>query len=308
PTEKIFEATMAMPPPEGSPAQIQITRKRGTARKKETAEEKPRQKQKKQLPQPPSKLEKLTSFLSSFSKSTKQIPLNEAEKEDAVDEQVLSEVFSKFGIETKIDKIEAEFDAEAKATRDATTRSKSETKSTDSFSPKPEPVHFDYGHLGAHPHTRQWAVAATLFGTLLTVQLLFLGRDSIARELPFTRPAFVSLCETFGCTMPLSRDEELILVEDYGLLLQPTGANQYVFYATVTNKARYFQDWPTLELDVLDETRKPLAQRTFSPEEWVPNGQLTPNGIAPRASISMRMNLEVLDVIPSNYKLGHFYP
>ncbi|MDR0565236.1 MAG: zinc-ribbon domain-containing protein, partial [Azoarcus sp.] len=39
PTEKIFEATMAMPPPEGSPAQIQITRKRGTARKKETAEE-----------------------------------------------------------------------------------------------------------------------------------------------------------------------------------------------------------------------------------------------------------------------------
>ncbi|MCL2591615.1 MAG: DUF3426 domain-containing protein [Betaproteobacteria bacterium] len=226
-----------------------------------------------------------------------------------VDKEVLSEVFSKFGLETKIDKIEAEFNAEAKVAR-----SKIETPGTaataKSNTPeKPLPSHFDvaYGSTTVHTqHHKYWTAAVCVLGALLVVQSIFLFRDHIVRTFPGTRPALVSLCNIFGCAMPLPHDASQIEVS---YTFNQRDEHHYVLYAKVTNNAAFAQDWPNLELALHNFIEQPLSRRIFEPSEWVPPENLAQNvGIAPGSYVTTHLELEVTEVVPSRAALTHFYP
>jgi hypothetical protein len=222
-----------------------------------------------------------------------------------VDNEVLSEVFSKLGIETKIDKIEAEFNAEAKAARAAVRSPPPAAKLPE----KPQHSHFDeaYGNPVVHAHHhRFWTIAVSVLGIILVTQSIFLFRNHIARSLPGTRPALVSLCETFGCNMPLPRDASQLKVT-YGF--NKRDERRYVLYATVKNNANFEQDWPSLELTLRNFIEQPLSSRIFTPAEWVqPEVLAQGKGIAPGGSVPTHLELEVTGVVPSRADLTHIYP
>jgi hypothetical protein len=227
-----------------------------------------------------------------------------------VDEEVLSDIFSKFGIETKIDKIEAEFDAEAKAAR-ADARSKIAAKP----SPSPEedlPSVFDvaYGTPSTRiQHHKFWTTAVSVLGIILVIQSVFLFRNQIARTLPGARPALVSLCNALGCSMPLPHDESQIEIVDYGFARLSERSDRYVLYVKVTNNAKFAQDWPNLELVLKNDIHQPLSRRILVPAEWVPPERFAQNtGIPPRGNVDINMQLEVTGITPSNFEVGHFYP
>jgi hypothetical protein len=225
-----------------------------------------------------------------------------------VDSQVLSEVFSKLGIETKIDQIEAEFNAEARAARAAVIKK----KIASNLPPKEQdlPSQFDeaYGKPAARvQHHRFWSIAVCVLGVILLIQSVFLLRNPIARAFPGTRPALVSLCETFGCTMPLPREISKIRRDGYSF--NRRDERHYVLYVQVVNAANFEQDWPSLELTLLNFIEQPLSRRVFTPAEWVPPAVLAGGGgIAPGGSASAHLELEVTGVVPSRADLKLLYP
>ncbi len=229
---------------------------------------------------------------------------------EPVEDEVLSELFSKFGIETKIDKIEAEFDAEAKAAR---TEARSKTIIATKSAPpeKPPPSHFDvYGDPDTHIHHHKlWTTSVCVLGIVLVIQSVFLFRNHIARSFPGTRPALVSLCNTLGCAMPLPREASRIEIADYGFARRGDRSDRYVFFAKVTNSANFAQDWPNLELVLKNDFNQPLSRRIFTPAEWVPSERFAQStGMPPRSNVDINMELEVTGIVPSNFDLGHFYP
>ncbi|MDR2030928.1 MAG: zinc-ribbon domain-containing protein [Azoarcus sp.] len=225
---------------------------------------------------------------------------------EVIDEETLGEIFTKFGIETKINWIEAEFDAESKAV-EATKRPvvvEAAPRSHKAAS------YFDAYGKPISARTRAiWISSISMLSVLLIVQATFLFRHGISRAFPDTRPFFVLACGSFGCEMPLPRDASLIRLDDYDFILaQPELPGQYSFYAKVKNEARFAQDWPHLELTLLDGARREIARRVFTPDEWVPPEKRASGRFAPRDEITTRIDLEVDGRAPENFKIAHFYP
>ena len=312
--------TEASLPPQDVPLEPlpQITRSRESQERKrvrpqEKSPDKPRKRVK------PAKPSRLASTLHTIGKALEEQYTKWGKRRkhvkvapiETVDNEVLSEIFSKFGIETKIDKIEAEFDAEAKAARTAARSKDDATKSSDPPEKSP-PSHFDvYGNLDVHArHHKLWTTAVSTLGIILVIQSLFLFRHTIARWVPATRPALVALCNTFGCAMPLPRDASLIKVEDYSFFRHASRPDHHLFfYAKVMNDAGFTQGWPDLKLTFKDSIQQPLSSRILTPAEWVPPEILAQNvGMAPRSKVSINMELEVMGIHPRHFDIEFFYP
>lgn len=257
---------------------------------------------------------------------------------EIIDHEILSEVFSKFGIEAKIDKIEAEIDAERKARTAVRSKAESENASS-AHAQQPLASHFDaYGRPAASIRgSKYWTIAVSILGVFLAVQCLFLFRHGLARSVPATRPALVSLCKLFNCAMPLPRDIGLIQADDKVFFRVPDQTNHYIVSLTVMNKADFVQAWPDFDLTLLDITYAPLVRQTIKPEDWyVQTGRgaantvtswrrLTPeqqaNGIPPRSEVYLRIgripdlpvdehtleDLIVEGVDPSNFRIEPVY-
>ncbi|MDR1854257.1 MAG: DUF3426 domain-containing protein [Azoarcus sp.] len=233
---------------------------------------------------------------------------------EVVDEEVLSEIFTKFGIEQKIDKIEHEIDTERKSSKSS--QRKSETAAddrdaeADDKSEDEHPSRFDFV-IGDNlsPRARSvWRSIVTGLAILLLVQTTFLFRHGISRALPPMRSFYVAACSVVGCDMPLPKDATQVIIDDYGMVRQDDMPGHYVFYFTIKNTALFVQDWPNIELTLLDFTRRELAKRVISPSEWVPGDQLAKGGMQPRGSVPVRMDLEVTDADPSDFNVSHYYP
>jgi hypothetical protein len=319
-----------------------VTRERGNQDRKRSKTPEKRHKRKK-----PSSLSRKLSSLVTFGKALKEHVTrhgrNSVQKVQAsgetIDHEVLSEVFSKFGIEAKIDKIEAEIDAERKA-RKIAARSKAESEGASAAHAAQQPLasHFDaYGKPAKTiRHSKYWTIAVSVLGVLLAIQCLFLFRHGIARTIPVTRPVLVSLCKLFGCALPLPRDISLIYVDngDKRFFRAPDQANHYIVSVTLTNKADFPQAWPDFDLTLLDITLAPILRQTIRPEDWYMQTtrsavaswhRLTPeqqaNGIPPRSEVFLRIgrvsdvpagerNLEDLiveGVDPINFRIEPVY-
>lgn len=227
---------------------------------------------------------------------------------EVIDEETLSEIFTKFGIETKINRIEAEFEAEAESK--ALEVSRKPSTETAPKSRKTAASYFDvYGKPMSARARAIWVSSVSMLSVALIVQATFLFRQGISRAFPDTRPFFVSACGSFGCEMPLPRDASLIRIPDDDFVPAQSGLpDQYSFYAKVRNEARFAQDWPHLELTLLDRAKREIARRVFTPAEWVPPEQRASGGFAPRGEVTTHIDLEVSGIAPEHFKVSHFYP
>ncbi|MDR2208615.1 MAG: DUF3426 domain-containing protein [Azoarcus sp.] len=294
-----------------------VTRNRESReRKQDKSQRKPRNKQQKQAK--PATQSRLASTLlcigkaleerTRWSKRGRKRGLFSRAKNETVDHEVLSEVFSKLGIETKIDQIEAEFNAEAKAARTATRKK----EPVAAIPPKEQdlPSQFDeaYGKIAKYGrHHKLWSAAVCILGVIFALQVAFLSRHAIAHSFPGTRPMLVSLCKTLGCAMPLPSDASKIILHGGGFLWRSD--NRYTLYVKMENSASFEQSWPNLELTLKNNIKQPLSRRILTPADWVPPEKLSQDaGMAPRSIIEINMELEVTGFVPSNYDLGYFYP
>lgn len=152
------------------------------------------------------------------------------------------------------------------------------------------------------------ASIGTLGVLLLAAQLLFINRTAVSAELPELRPAFESLCQQFGCEVPLPTQRQLIRTEWSELSFVPQHDHLIQLNATLRNLAPYPQALPLLELSLKDGDDQLIIRKTLKPEEYLSKNDLALGRFNANSEIKIVTRMEVSRVKALGYSLHFYYP
>ena len=81
--------------------------------------------------------------------------------------------------------------------------------------------------------------------------------------------------------------------------------------AVIRNRARFAQDYPSLELTLTDEADRPVLRRVIGPRDYLEaarRNELVEKGIAPGGETTLRLLLDSSRARATGYRLYLFYP
>jgi len=124
---------------------------------------------------------------------------------------------------------------------------------------------------------------------LLCVQMLFAQRNELAASERW-RPWVAVACGIAGCSLPAWREPEAYTMLSRSVTPSPTRPGVLEVEASFRNDARWPQHWPHLLLMLSDVNGRPVAQRTFTPDDY--QEQVPGDGtLAPGQSASVRLEV-----------------
>jgi len=150
------------------------------------------------------------------------------------------------------------------------------------------------------------AVGSVLLLIALVVQAAVSFRDVLAARHPGLRPALVSTCALFGCSVNLPARPEQLVIETGELIT--LGGNAYTFSTVLRNQGDMALAWPSLELTLNDLDDKPLVRRVFAPRDYAGGAAAAPTGFAARGEQQVRIHFRLEGAEPSGYHIAVFYP
>lgn len=150
------------------------------------------------------------------------------------------------------------------------------------------------------------AVGSVLLLIALVVQAAVSFRDVLAARHPGLRPALVSTCALFGCSVNLPARPEQLVIETGELIT--LGGNAYTFSTVLRNQGDMALAWPSLELTLNDLDDKPLVRRVFGPRDYAGAAAAAPTGFAARGEQQVRIHFRLEGAEPSGYHIAVFYP
>jgi len=140
----------------------------------------------------------------------------------------------------------------------------------------------------------------------LVVQAMVSLRDVLAARYPALRPALVSSCAVFGCTVGLPARLDALVIETGELIT--LGGNAYTLNTVLRNGGDLALAWPSIELTLNDADDKPLVRRVFGPRDYVPQLANSPSGFGARAEQPVKIHFRLEGLEPSGYHIAVFYP
>ncbi len=183
------------------------------------------------------------------------------------------------------------------------------------FSPPPG-AHIEYAHPASPGPARVpagqrrlkpwiWIVAGVLLLIALAAQTAYFLRDTLASQLPQTRPALEQACALMGCSLSLPRDLDQLQI--VGSDLQTEAGGRLRLVLTLGNQAAHVQAWPVLVLTLTDQAGRPLARRSFAPSEYLGDADRIAAGMPPRSEQPLNLPLTVHDIAPMGFDLRLTY-
>lgn len=143
---------------------------------------------------------------------------------------------------------------------------------------------------------------------LLTAQVAYHYRDTLAVKLPGLKPLLVELCAQLECTIALPREIELLSLESSELEADANLVNVITLHALLHNRAAYAQAWPSLELTLTNTRGEAIARRSFHPADYLDDKNVLERGIGHNREQEIALRLDTADLRPSGYRLLLFYP
>lgn len=142
-------------------------------------------------------------------------------------------------------------------------------------------------------HVASRARSLLLYATLLlagiVLQTLFFLRSEIASYYPKSKPYLVQLCQIISCSIHLSKEIELIVIDDSDIKEDANYPGLLHVSSTLVNRARYYLAYPNIELTLTDVEDKPKLRRIFKPEEYLPASMDVTKGIPPGAEVKINL-------------------
>ena len=158
------------------------------------------------------------------------------------------------------------------------------------------------------PPARAWRFAAALAALVLALELAYAYRGPIAQRYPVLRPTLEAACVHLGCTVPYSRDEAALKLEDSELLEVPGKPNEIALGARIRNLGGIAQEFPHLELTLTDLTGQAAVRRVLRPTDYLGRplayGEVIPAGV----EVALQLRLETPRLKATGYQLLVFYP
>lgn len=140
------------------------------------------------------------------------------------------------------------------------------------------------------------------------LQLFVFFRDDLAMHWPASRGPLESVCRLFGCTVPLPRIPDSMIVESSELqALDPGRPNRAVLIVAIRNTAAFLQAYPSMRLSLTDADAQVAAERIIAPEEYLPNEAQVAAGLASGAVADIRVQLDTTSVRPAGFHIQLFH-
>ncbi len=138
-----------------------------------------------------------------------------------------------------------------------------------------------------------YSFASLLLTLLLTAQLVLFKSTALANSFPALQPVLTSLCDKLPCRYTGNHDSRQIKIISRDVRLHPKIKGALLISATIINQANYAQPYPTILLKFTDLTGNTVAQRYFSPKDYL--GLLNkPFALMPSKK-PVQLNIEILD-------------
>lgn len=151
-----------------------------------------------------------------------------------------------------------------------------------------------------------WGIASLLLLLVLVAQSAYFLRDTLANQLPQSRPVLERACTVLGCTLSLPKN--LTQLQIVGSDLQTVSTGRLILTLTLGNRDDLAQTWPVLVLTLTDQRNNPVARRSFAPSEYLGGDeQRIAAGIPPRSEqpLSLPLNVDNLNAIGFDLQLSY---
>lgn len=158
-----------------------------------------------------------------------------------------------------------------------------------------------------------WQAALYGFGIgflllLLLFQAMYFLRGPLALVLPQQRPALEGFCRAFGCTVPMPRELDARAIVSSSLEHDAERTSRVRLTVLLANRTARAQEWPHLVLALSDVRENPVAQRAFSPRDYLPAHLSARSGFAAQSEQEVRLELDVGKLAAASYVVTLMYP
>ncbi len=142
------------------------------------------------------------------------------------------------------------------------------------------------------PSNAPWILGSLLLMFTLVSQVVYHSRDELAKDASL-RPWLIQMCEILNCTVSQPYDIKQIDIIGRDVRSHPSADNALIVSTTLINTATFVQPFPLLTMVFSDINGTTIAQRRFTPREYLDdiadlNAGMTPN-------MPIRIDLELID-------------
>jgi len=153
-----------------------------------------------------------------------------------------------------------------------------------------------------------WGLAGTVLAFAFGLQLVFFLRTEIVSVWPQSRALLMQACARLGCDLPLPQDVNAVRIDASSLETDPEDKAHAVLDLTLSNRSAQTVAWPHLLLTLTDTRNTPIAQRPFTPTEYLGGEADVASGMPPGHEREIRLQLEIDGLPAYGYQLDKRYP
>ena len=150
-------------------------------------------------------------------------------------------------------------------------------------------------------------LTALILGGLLLLQLSFFLRAELAATWPASRPLLQALCRPLNCAVPLPRQLDKTAITKSSLEHDAENKSRSRLTLLFANRSGQTQAWPHIVLSLTDVRDAAVAQRVFSPREYLGKGASQEAGMATGEEREIRLDLDTGTLEATGYKLDLAY-
>ena len=137
-----------------------------------------------------------------------------------------------------------------------------------------------------------WVVVACILSLALLAQLGFYQRRALLAH-DDSRKVLEFSCSLLQCRLPLREDLARLKVLDSDVKPHPRTKGALLITASLRNEAAYAQNYPIVEVKLIDKSSRAVALRRFAPRSYLGDADTIAAGIA--ANASLPIVFEVID-------------
>ncbi len=156
-----------------------------------------------------------------------------------------------------------------------------------------------------------WGVGALCAFLALAGQGVYRFRAELTALVPQTREPIRNICRTLGCDVPLPRHPELMSIDSSELQADSRREGLIVLNAVIRNRARFPQEYPDLELTLMDDGDHAVLRRVLAPRDYLERArsdEALRQGIAGGSETTLRVFLDTSRTRATGYRLYLFFP
>lgn len=184
---------------------------------------------------------------------------------------------------------------------------KAETSESILLSELPTRIHRSRPKQPKGPRFYLQLLAAVLLTGVLLLQIALFLRGDLAAALPGTRPFLETLCRPLSCQVPLPRLLDKSAIAASSLEHDTENKSREHLSILLANRTGQTQAWPHIVLILTDVRDAPVAQRVFTPTEYLVKGTKVETGMAANREQEIRLDLDTGTLAATGYALDLAY-